>query len=41
MTAIYIVADDYGIAPGVNRAIRDLISHKRINAASSMVVARQ
>jgi predicted glycoside hydrolase/deacetylase ChbG (UPF0249 family) len=34
---IWICADDYGIAPGVNSAIRDLISRGRINAASVMV----
>ncbi len=31
--------DDYGIAPGVNGAIRDLIARRRINATSVMVVA--
>lgn len=35
---IWLCADDYGIAPGVNRAIRDLIATKRINATSVMVV---
>ena len=35
---IVLCADDYGISPGVNRAIRDLIVHKRINATSVMVV---
>lgn len=34
---IWLCADDYGIAPGVNRAIRDLLSRKRINATSVMV----
>ncbi|MGD0027029.1 MAG: ChbG/HpnK family deacetylase [Xanthobacteraceae bacterium] len=36
---IFICADDYGISPGVNRAIRDLIARRRINAASVMVAA--
>jgi hypothetical protein len=35
---IWLCADDYGMAPGVNRAIRNLIEHKRINATSVMVV---
>lgn len=35
---IWLCADDYGISPGVNRAIRDLIGQKRINATSVMVV---
>jgi chitin disaccharide deacetylase len=36
---IYLCADDYGISPGVNRAIRDLIGRRRINATSVMVAA--
>lgn len=36
---IWLCADDYGMSPGVNRAIRDLIVKKRINATSVMVVA--
>jgi hypothetical protein len=36
---IWLCADDYGIAPGVNRAIRDLMARGRINATSVMVVA--
>src|ERR1043166_3340139 len=32
-------ADDYGIAPGVNAAIRDLIARGRLNATSVMVLA--
>jgi predicted glycoside hydrolase/deacetylase ChbG (UPF0249 family) len=36
---IWLCADDYGIAPGVNRAIRDLIARRRINATSVMVTA--
>jgi len=35
---ISLCADDYGISPGVNRAIRDLIERGRINATSAMVV---
>ena len=36
---IWLCADDYGIAPGVNAAIRDLIARGRLNATSVMVVA--
>ncbi len=36
---IWLCADDYGIAPGVNAAIRDLIAGGRLNATSVMVVA--
>jgi hypothetical protein len=35
---IWLCADDYGISPGVNRAICDLIGHGRLNATSVMVV---
>jgi predicted glycoside hydrolase/deacetylase ChbG (UPF0249 family) len=35
---IWLCADDYGISPGVNRAIRDLIERRRLNATSVMVV---
>jgi predicted glycoside hydrolase/deacetylase ChbG (UPF0249 family) len=35
---IWLCADDYGIAEGVNRAIRDLIASRRLNATSVMVV---
>jgi predicted glycoside hydrolase/deacetylase ChbG (UPF0249 family) len=35
---IWLCADDYGLAEGVNRAIRDLISRNRLNATSVMVV---
>src|SRR5260370_6471947 len=35
---IWLCADDYGISPGVNRAIRDLIERGRLNATSLMVV---
>lgn len=36
---IWLNADDYGISPGVNGAIRDLIARRRINATSVMVIA--
>jgi chitin disaccharide deacetylase len=36
---IWVVADDYGIARGVNAAIRDLLALSAINATSVMVVA--
>lgn len=36
---IWLCADDYGISPAVNAAIRDLIVRGRINATSVMVVA--
>src|SRR5271168_740357 len=35
---IWLCADDYGISPGVNGAIRDLIARGRLNATSVMVV---
>ncbi len=35
---VTLCADDYGISPGVNRAICDLIAKKRLNATSVMVV---
>src|SRR4029079_8403264 len=35
---IWLCADDYGISPGVNRAIRDLIKRGRLNATSVMMV---
>ena len=34
----WLCADDYGISPGVNRAIRELIERGRLNATSVMVV---
>ena len=37
--SIILCADDYGIAPGVNAAIRDLIARDRLNATSVMTVA--
>jgi len=36
---IWVCADDYGISPAVNDAIRDLIMRGRINATSVIVVA--
>jgi chitin disaccharide deacetylase len=36
---IWLCADDYGLSPGVNAAIRDLLARGRINATSAMVVA--
>jgi predicted glycoside hydrolase/deacetylase ChbG (UPF0249 family) len=36
---IWLCADDYGISPGVNAAIRELIVRGRINATSVMVAA--
>lgn len=35
---IWLCADDYGLADGVNRAIRELIDRGRLNATSVMVV---
>jgi predicted glycoside hydrolase/deacetylase ChbG (UPF0249 family) len=35
---IWLCADDYGISPGVNRAIRELIERGRLNATSAMMV---
>jgi chitin disaccharide deacetylase len=34
----WLCADDYGLSPGVNRAIRQLIERGRLNATSVMVV---
>lgn len=36
---IILCADDYGISPAVNGAIRELIARKRINATSVMMAA--
>ena len=36
---LWLCADDYGIAPGVNRAVRDLIGRGRLSATSVMVTA--
>lgn len=38
MRSIWLCADDYGIAPGVSRGIRELLAIGRINATSVMVV---
>jgi predicted glycoside hydrolase/deacetylase ChbG (UPF0249 family) len=38
MTPIWLCADDYGISPAVNRAIRELAERGRLNATSVMVV---
>jgi hypothetical protein len=35
---IWLCADDYGLSPGINRAIRDLIARGRLNATSVMVL---
>ena len=39
MTRNWLCADDYGISPSVNAAIRDLLVRGRINATSVMTVA--
>ena len=36
---LWLCADDYGISPAVNRAIRDLVKRGRLNATSVMVTA--
>lgn len=36
---IWLCADDYGLAPGVSAAIRDLIARDRLNATSVITVA--
>jgi chitin disaccharide deacetylase len=36
---IWLCADDYGMSPAVNVAIRDLVVRGRINATSVMVVS--
>ncbi len=36
---IWLCADDYGMAPGVSRGIRELIENGRLNATSVMVVS--
>jgi predicted glycoside hydrolase/deacetylase ChbG (UPF0249 family) len=36
---IWLCADDYGISPSVDQAIRDLVTRRRINATSVMVAA--
>jgi predicted glycoside hydrolase/deacetylase ChbG (UPF0249 family) len=35
---IWLCADDYGLSPGVNSGIRDLIERRRLNATSVMMV---
>ena len=35
---IVLCADDYGLAPGVSRAIRELLASGRLSATSCMVV---
>lgn len=39
MRRICLCADDYGISPGVNIAIRDLVVRGRLTAASALVIA--
>jgi len=39
LTRIVLCADDYGVAPGVGRAIRDLVARRRLSAVSCMAVA--
>src|SRR5947209_7088759 len=39
MRGIWLCADDYGISPAVNVAIRDLVVRGRLNATSALVVA--
>jgi len=34
---IWLCADDYGLSPAVDQAIRDLVAHGRLNATSVMV----
>jgi predicted glycoside hydrolase/deacetylase ChbG (UPF0249 family) len=36
---IWICADDYGMSPGISKAIRDLVTRGRLNATSAMVAA--
>src|SRR5437762_13086899 len=36
---IWLCADDYGISPAVDVAIRDLVVRRRLNATSVMVVS--
>jgi predicted glycoside hydrolase/deacetylase ChbG (UPF0249 family) len=38
MEALRICADDYGLAPGVDRAIRDLVAARRLDAVSVMTI---
>lgn len=36
---IWLCADDYGMAPGVSRGIRELVANGRLNATSAMVIS--
>jgi chitin disaccharide deacetylase len=36
---IWLCADDYGMSPGINEAVRELILRERLNATSVMVVS--
>jgi predicted glycoside hydrolase/deacetylase ChbG (UPF0249 family) len=38
MSSPLVCADDYGLAPGVNRAIRDLVADRRLDAISVMAI---
>jgi chitin disaccharide deacetylase len=38
MRRIVVCADDYALSPGVSRAIRELVSHGRLNAISVMTI---
>jgi chitin disaccharide deacetylase len=35
---VFLCADDYGLSPGVDAAIRDLLARRRLSATSAMVV---
>lgn len=39
MTPIALLADDYGIAPGTSRGIRELIEHGRLSGTSCLMVS--
>ena len=39
MRRIWLCADDYGLSPGVNDAIRRLIARGRLNATSVMTLS--
>ena len=39
-TPFILCADDYGLAPGVGRAIRNLIERGRLSATSCMTAGR-
>jgi predicted glycoside hydrolase/deacetylase ChbG (UPF0249 family) len=38
MEALRVCADDYGLAPGVDRAIRELVAARRLDAVSVMTI---